>query len=256
MNTRIFLPKFSKVYLSIFLALTLALPTSVYGVGSGDNPSLINDIPTEKQQKALQEKMQLVKQYEKERKTQFSNDNKLNTLSSSVKTLSVPSFEQETYYWCGPATVKQVLDSINGSSNSQSYYANELGTTTSGTVFSLVDDILNDHQTDTTYVYTDFQSNEYNTWESIMMAAVDLFYVPAVLDLKITPSNMPLYTSNVAGHILNNSGYDISDSNNKKIRLTDPFDQGGRGVTIGNVWHPMEGVWNANQAHFRKAVIY
>jgi hypothetical protein len=64
---------------------------------------------------------------------------------------------------------------------------------------------------------------------------------------------MPKYTSYVAGHILNTSGYDYQDST---IRLTDPFDQGNRGVTIGNTWHPHEGVYQANLDHFRQAIIW
>ena len=71
--------------------------------------------------------------------------------------------------------------------------------------------------------------------------------------MKITPDDMPKYTSTVEGHILNTSGYDWEDW---EIRVTDPFDQGNRGVTIGNTWHPADGVWSANQAHFRKAMIW
>ena len=69
---------------------------------------------------------------------------------------------------------------------------------------------------------------------------------------------MPKYTSSVAGHILNVSGVDstLRTSSSALVRLTDPFDQGGRGVTLGNVWHPHKGVYNANNAHFRQALLY
>lgn len=79
-----------------------------------------------------------------------------------------------------------------------------------------------------------------------------------MLDLKISPSYMPKYTSGVEGHILNVSGIDstLDRYTTFQIRLTDPFDQGNRGVTLGNVWHPHKGVYDANNAHFRKAIQY
>ncbi|OZM58034.1 hypothetical protein CIB95_00190 [Lottiidibacillus patelloidae] len=54
---------------------------------------------------------------------------------------------------------------------------------------------------------------------------------------------MPIYKGSVKGHILNVSGYDIRDSSSEQIRLTDPYDQGDRGVPLGNVWHPLSGVY-------------
>lgn len=88
-----------------------------------------------------------------------------------------------------------------------------------------------------------------------MILPIDWGY-PAVLDLKITPQTLPNYTSTVAGHILNTSGYDTRNEDNYRLRLTDPYDQGKRGATLGNKWYDMEKVWQANQAHFRKAIIW
>lgn len=55
---------------------------------------------------------------------------------------------------------------------------------------------------------------------------------------------------------MNTSGYDATDDQNLRIRVTDPYDQGDRGATIGNKWYSMEKIWEANQAHFRKAMIW
>lgn len=254
MLSKISCKKNASVFIALVLIMSIVWPSSIMAAGTGDDPRAIPDIPSPEQMTAKQQKIAIIKQLETLRKQAAINGGV--SPFSNIATLSVPSFEQETNYWCGPATTKQVLHYLNKSSESQSYYANELGTTTDGTVFSIIDDVLNDHQSKTTYIYQTFSSNEYDTWETIMLASANLFIAPAVLDLQISPSYMPLYTTHIAGHILNTSGYDILDPNNKKIRLTDPFDQGGRGVTLGNVWHPMEGVWQANQAHFRKAVIY
>lgn len=251
---QIFASKITKVLSTTTLMLTLLAPTTIFAAGTGDSPAFTADKPTAAQKAAQSEKLKLVMNHAAQLAAREASG--ITTLDDGQKTtISVPSYKQETNYWCGPATVKQTLGSINGSSESQTYYAKKLGTTTDGTDFSLVDDVLNNHQTRTNYSYRSFGSDEYATWKSVMIMTVDWGY-PAILDLKITPQNMPLYTSTVEGHILNTSGYDLVNSSSKKIRLTDPFDQGGRGVTLGNVWHPFDGVWAANQAHFRKAVIW
>jgi|GEM_PF-566087 len=247
-------PKAAKVLSTAALMLTLLAPTTIHAAGTGDKPAHTADQPTAAQKQALQQKMKLVKEHEAKLAAKEAGGVVIMSDGES-KTISVPSYQQEKNYWCGPATVKQILGAVNGSSETQTYYAGKLGTTTDGTDFSLVDNVLNDHQDTNNYVYRDFTSSEYATWKSVMILTIDWGY-PAALDLKITPQNMPLYTTTVEGHILNNSGYNLLDSTNKKIRLTDPFDQGGRGVTLGNVWHPFDGVWAANQAHFRKAVIW
>lgn len=221
---------------------------NAFAAGTGDNPKWTMDKPTAAQQVAYNQKMGAAMAFAQSRDA-FSI-----MADGELKTVGVTPFKQETNYWCGPATTKQVLHYLNGSSKTQTYYAKELGTTRDGTDFSLVDDVLNDHQSEVTYVYSSFTG--YDAWVYAMMYSVDSYH-PAVLDLKIDPSYMPKYTSGVEGHILNNSGYDWrSTTKTKQLRLTDPFDQGGRGVTHGNVWHPMDGVWKANQAHFRKAVIW
>ncbi|WP_247900336.1 C39 family peptidase [Paenibacillus pabuli] len=209
-----------------------------------------SDIPTAAQQTAKAQKNQLALQ----KAEQLASGISMFALGES-KTIAVPSYQQEKSYWCGPATTKQVLGFFNGSSSSQTTYAKELGTTTDGTDFSLVDDVINKYQTKNTYIYQSFTSSDYLTWKSAMILSID-WGNPAVLDLKITSANMPLYPRTVEGHILNTSGYNVISENDKKLRLTDPFDEGGRGVTLGNVWHPFDGVWGANQAHFRKAILW
>lgn len=229
---------------------------AVMAEGTGDSTLDTKDKPTKAQSKVLSEKLKLAQEHsEKMKKKQSSSGDFTTQAYGESKTISVPSFKQETSYWCGVATTKQIIDFFNGSSSTQSYYAGKLGTTTDGTDFSVVDDVLNAHQSENTYTYRSFSSNEYLTWRSSMILSID-WGTPVALDLKISPTYMPLYNSSVAGHILNTSGYDATDENNMRLRLTDPYDQGGRGVTLGNVWHPLDGVWQANQAHFRKAIIW
>lgn len=59
----------------------------------------------------------------------------------SVTELYALSHEQETTYWCGPATV-QVVHDWWGTPVSQQTYATQMGTTQHGTDFTVVDDEL------------------------------------------------------------------------------------------------------------------
>ncbi|TVX86794.1 C39 family peptidase [Paenibacillus agilis] len=246
--------KAAKVLTTAALMFTLLGPSTIFSAGTGDNPLFTPDKPTAAQKAAEAYKMQLVEEHKV--KLAAKDASIVSPMKDTEKrTITVSAFKQETNYWCGPATVKQMLHSFNNSSNSQTYYAQKLGTTTDGTDFSLIDNVLNSHQSKHNYTYRDFAAHEYETWKSIVILTTDWGY-PTALDLRITSKNMPLYTATVEGHILNTSGYDLVNANKKQIRLTDPFDQGQRGVTFGNVWHPFDGVWNANQDHFRKAVIW
>lgn len=200
------------------------------------------DIPTEEQLQDLAKRKQ---------------DNTIemfNIIPEGVyRTISVPSFKQETYYYCGPATIKQVVHFLTGSSQSQATYASQLGTTpNAGSVFSLVDDILNNNQKKVVYHYGSIGT--YDNWANTIKRSLEKNH-PPILDLQISPSYMPKYSSVVQGHILNVSGINTTTVP-FQVRLTDPFDEGGRGVTLGNVWHPHKGVYDANNAHFRQAMIY
>ncbi|WP_059171973.1 C39 family peptidase [Bacillus sp. FJAT-27445] len=232
-----------KLITSTIIISSLLLPGIIANAaGTGDDPSLTEDIKTPEQERVFAEK-------EEATKPKFST---LSLPDGTYKVLSVPSYQQETSYWCGPATVKQVLQYLTGTSKTQSNYASELGTTRDGTDFTRIDDILNKYQNMNTYVYASI--GDYASWTSKTNYGIQNNY-PAVLDLKITSQYMPKYTTPVEGHILNVSGYD-SRTSPVQMRLTDPFDQGGRGVTLGNVWHPHRGVYDANNAHFRQALQY
>lgn len=237
------------------LALVTVSMAGLNGVaeasGTGDNPVYTEDVMTPEQLTADAEFKEMLNDLEKNKQSKPNKSTNQALPEGSYKALAVPSFEQSTSYYCGPATVKQVLHYLKGTSSSQGTYATQLGTTTSGTDFSLVDNVLNSNQSSKTYVYSSIGS--YSNWTDTIDVNLTSSK-PTVLDLSITPSYMPKYTRNIAGHILNTSGVD-SRTSPKKIRLTDPFDQDNRGVTLGNIWHTHSGVYSANNAHFRAAFI-
>ncbi|MBT2284415.1 C39 family peptidase [Paenibacillus polymyxa] len=229
------------------LIFTGLLASSALAAGTGDDPTPTKDIPTVKQQQALSKKLKEL-QIHKDRA-----ESKYQIMAlGDLRTVGVTPFKQETTYWCGPATTKQVLNYLNGSSESQSYYAQKLGTTRDGTDFTVVDNVLNNLQSKYTYSYS--TSLPIESWKYAIMYSSDNYH-PAVLDLKITGNELENYTGTVSGHIINVSGYDFR-TNDAKVRLTDPYDQGNRGKTHGNKWYSLEKVWQANQNHFRQATIW
>lgn len=232
------------------LSGVFALPAATGAEGTGDLNVLTQDVPTIEQKKVEKEKEKQLKEFIEQRKETEGNPSAV--AGGYYKTIAVPSFEQATNYYCAPATVKQVLHFFNGTSSTQGTYATKLGTSGAGTDFSVVDNVLNSLQSKNTFVYKDIGT--YLNWG----ANIDLNLqnnFPTVLDLTISPANMPKYTIDIAGHILNVSGSDTTKAS-PLIRLTDPFDQGNRGVTLGNVWHPHNGVYKANASHFRRAIIW
>ncbi|OLS02459.1 C39 family peptidase [Tissierella creatinophila] len=161
------------------------------------------------------------------------------------RTLSVPVFKQENGYYCGPATVKQVRHFIKGSSHSQSYYAGELKTSTSGTDMTVLSNYLKNN-VKSNYIYASIGS--YDSWMSKVNYGMRNS-MPAVLD--INTKNVSAFPYESIGHFVNTSGYDTKNGPGVKVRITDP-----NGPGLGNRWYNARDVYNANNNHFRKAMIY
>lgn len=173
-----------KIVVSLELIGSILLTgVSTQAAGTGDDPTFTEDLKTVEQQKALEEKEATVN-------AMVSGIQPYGLIDGVYKTLAVPSYKQETNYWCGPATVKQVLGFLNSSSSSQSTYATALGTTKDGTDFTKIDDVLNKYQSKNNYVYASI--GDYGSWSNKIDYSLNKNY-PAVLDLKISPSYMPKY---------------------------------------------------------------
>lgn len=166
------------------------------------------------------------------------------------RVVSVTPFLQENSYYCGPATVKQTLHSVNGSSSSQSSYASRLGTTTSGTDMTKIPAVLNSDQNETYYVYSTF--SDINTWLSYSKWSLNKG-VPAILDINTSGISQFPYTS--SGHFVNLSGLDLDENDGggttNRALITDPYGPG-----FGNNWYYVTNVYQANRNHFRSAIIH
>lgn len=162
-------------------------------------------------------------------------------------TINVPVFEQENKDYCGPATVKQVIHYINGSSLTQSDYANALGTIIGeGTNFTNIPGVLNAAVGAGTYVYDENVSDSFSNWCTELVSSI-YYDKPALLDINtISVSSFPY---NSGGHIVNVSGYEYG-TNEDYFRITDPYGPG-----LGNRWYTMSDLYAANRAHWRHAII-
>lgn len=161
----------------------------------------------------------------------------------SGMSLAVTHFGQENDYYCGPATVKQVVHWINGSSNSQQWYATQLGTTTDGTNMTNIPGVVNSCIDEQHYVYSAIGTQ--TEWMDKIRSSV-YNSRPAILDINTVQlyedGNFPYPTE---GHFVNVSGYSTT-----QVRITDPND------AAGNVWYDISVLYSANNAHFRQAIVW
>lgn len=171
---------------------------------------------------------------------------KMRTSYPSAIKMSITAFKQDTEYYCGPATVKQVVHRINGSSLSQKAYAELLSTTTDGTNMTLIPDVVNTCIDEQYYVYSSIGTQD--EWMEKIRSGI-YNDRPAILDINTEDlhkqNKFPYPTK---GHFVNTCGY--SDTENV-VYITDPHYE-----YTGTYEYPQDILYSANSAHFRKAIIW
>jgi len=169
-------------------------------------------------------------------------------LFSTVKPVNIKfgitAFKQTNDYYCGPATVKQVINFNTGTSKSQAFYAGKLGTTTAGTDMTKIAGVLNTYQSRTTYKYLSFTSQL--MWRN-RVAMNTPSGIPTVMDISSKATNW-LYETN--GHFLNTAGFDCRTSP-ETVWICDPHP-----VYHGVHKSTVNAAFTVNNAHFRKAIIW
>lgn len=174
------------------------------------------------------------------------------TLEDGVyKTLSVPVFEQENGYYCGPATLKAVVHYYKGVSEDQQTYASSayLNTDTyQATGYQEMRDCLNSYGKSNAYV------SSYNNLPSIGIWFSQVEYnmvheEPIVMPIKtVGISEFPYDTY---GHYLAISAINSKYSVPAEVRLVDPhYDYSG------TTWYDYDVVYEANSIHEHSLYIY
>ncbi len=161
--------------------------------------------------------------------------------------LDVTPFQQENGYYCGPATVKQVLHFINGVSYSQDYYADLLGTTEDGTNMTYIPDVLNSEIGYDYYIYDEIDS--YEEWSSKISQGL-LNEMPPVLDIN-TYGYWDDFFYETSGHFVNVCIDDpiTTDGDGYYFWITDPA-HGDRKMIEKTT------LFQVNYQHFRRAFIW
>lgn len=149
-----------------------------------------------------------LKNEENKKKAQLELENLVLPLSTSSRILDIPTYQQERYYWCGPANIKQVIQYMTGSSDSQSTYASSMGTNSSdGTYVYKMANELNKRQSIHTYTYTQMSSSSKQTLANNIVFSTD-FGRPCIFHSRT--QYLYMYNGNSLGHYLTCRGYNFS----------------------------------------------
>lgn len=163
----------------------------------------------------------------------------------------VRRFEQEYDNYCGPATVKQTMDSVTGYSESQSYYARKIKTNKDGTDFDILAAYLrrNAHNNkpglEESYVYEDIESIDYYYWLERIYYCLHNKQKPPVLDVyKFTPTS--------TGHFINIDTIDVRGLI-QQVRVVDPNNDRRYG---GSMWYDANFVFTSNINHSKHHALW
>lgn len=146
------------------------------------------------------------------------------------RTLNVPTYEQEKYYWCGPAAIKETLQFLNGSSLSQTEYANHMETDIDGStwVYKLTNE-LNSQQSRHNYQFEDIST--VNRFREILIADVMDSEVGVPFILHALTGTLYTYNNTTLHHYIVVIGGDMP---NQTVTYVDSYSNDyGRGTTLG-----------------------
>lgn len=231
--------KMKKIYLlSFLLTCFFMIDVAVASAEEANGDLTLEEgaeiyVPSEEDKKLLKEKLAEIEKIE----ANYLPD-------GEYYTLGVPVYQQINGYYCGPATVKQVTQYVKGSSNSQDYYAKQLGTTTAGTDMTRIKTFLQKNVW-SSYVYSSIGTS--GEWLSKIRYGMRV-KKPAVLD--IDTRKVSAFPYNSSGHFVNTSGLDTKYQP-VRVRITDPYGPG-----LGNRWYRSTDLYNANKNHWRQAIIW
>ena len=181
------------------------------------------------------------------------------TTSEYNATRNVPYFRQQNRYYCGPATTKQTLHHIIGSSPSQDALANALGTTTDGTDGTRIVSYLNDNLPSSIY----FIGTPYTPASMAVTTYMSLCVTntPPILRVKITSDQVSsshpqdwYYTTN--GHFMNISGQ-YTVNGHIVYEVTDPYiAYKNSAITNGKYRIRANAVYDSTMQHFAQHFYY
>ncbi|MGB4588551.1 MAG: C39 family peptidase [Clostridiaceae bacterium] len=166
----------------------------------------------------------------------------LTVIPDYSRKLSVPLCKQINGWFCGPASVQQIIMYYNGSSPSQTTIANDLGTTERGTNMSNIPAYLNSK---TGKSYGIYSIGEFSSYRTNILATIKSAK-PMIIDILATTANWPYATE---GHFLVINGITMANQVGT-IHMVDPHFSG-----IGKWSSEDLKVYTVNNNHWRKQII-
>lgn len=171
--------------------------------------------------------------------------------------VSVPTYQQETGWWCGPATNKQILASPRVNRlYAQSTLATEMGTTTSGTVVGSMRDNLNLHTIYDSGVAPNMPANW--IWVATQPGNVTNFVnlhredlsanLPTVFNPRGKHPTQNLYLigwTSDGGHYVAGAGYREDDmALISEVKYVDPYQNPTTNASLGEHWMQSGQLWS------------
>ena len=139
--------------------------------------------------------------------------------TKAVTKISIPGtftiYQQINNYYCAPASVKSVLQYINGSSASQGTIANGLGTTTSGTNATRIAPYLNQNQS---FYYARFANPTKTEMCEKLYATITGPKKPCLMSI-VNPSGNNWHYSTGGHRLVINAIY----SDKSRVQFADPL---------------------------------
>lgn len=255
-----------KKIISATLLILMVLSINIYSLANTSS----NDITTESEYYRLNggTKEDLLQNEKNKIKSDLEmQENLVQPLATYSKTLNITTYQQETSYWCGPANIKQVIQYLTGSSESQSTYASDMGTNSSdGTyVYKMVQE-LNAKQSKFTYAYYEVSSNDTQTVASYIFSNIQAGK-PCIFHSQT--KYLYLYNGKSLGHYITGRGYNFSgittasvgetetqstastNAISGTVYYTDPYSNDyGRGSTLGNHSDSLTNICNSMSGRY------
>jgi hypothetical protein len=169
---------------------------------------------------------------------------------------------QHQTYWCGPTTMQMITWGWSGHRRTQQHWANQLGTTTSGTsITSMVDVVNQDTGWDKAsyagpYIVLDIGNWSFHEWKLLMARHFVDYRAPVVLHPVLLTQFYPYLDHDGSGHFQVGRGYKkrgdgktpllgyFEPWNQQRFHPDEPF--------IDRVqWRNAYKSYRANEAHFQ-----
>lgn len=168
---------------------------------------------------------------------------------------------QQKYYWCGPSTMQMIAWGWESRKRPQSYWADQLGTTTSGTAITDMVNVVNeatgwdDAEYAGTYVALDISDFTYAQWYLLLAKHISDYRAPLVLHPVLEKQYFPYLDDDASGHFQVGRGFDTNPEGSKLIGYFEPWDQSRFDPTEPRIartqWQSAYKSYRANQAHFQ-----